>query len=146
MTTELKLRKRWSGGNQYSTSSTTWLRKKFYYTLVPSYFRSKLTRKHWFKWGCIRGCCNQAWYLRKRMALKYGKWVDLDQQNQMKLLSNCILLSCQISISEWIYTLQLPGCQETPCSKQARYLKFKGQQRDSNPQPLSLQTNTQPFS
>ena len=29
-----------------------------------------------------------------------------------------------------------------PCSKQAPYLKFKWQQRDSNPQPLSLQRNT----
>ena len=31
----------------------------------------------------------------------------------------------------------LPECQETPCSKQAPYLKFKWQQRDSDPQPLS---------
>ena len=36
-----------------------------------------------------------------------------------------------------IYALQLPKCQGTPCSKQ---------QRDSNPQPLSSQINTQPFS
>ena len=31
----------------------------------------------------------------------------------------------------------LPECQGTPCSKQAPYLKFKRQQRDSNPKPLS---------
>ena len=31
----------------------------------------------------------------------------------------------------------LPECQQTPCSKQAPYLKFKWQQRDSDPQPLS---------
>ena len=31
----------------------------------------------------------------------------------------------------------LPECQGTPCSKQASYLKFKRQQRDSDPQPLS---------
>ena len=31
----------------------------------------------------------------------------------------------------------LPECQGTPCSKQTPYLKFKWQQRDSNPQPLS---------
>ena len=36
--------------------------------------------------------------------------------------------------------------QGTPCLKQAPYIKFKRQQQDSNPQPLSLQTNTQPFS
>ena len=40
----------------------------------------------------------------------------------------------------------LPECQGTPCSKQTRYLTFKFQQRDSNPQPLSLKVNTQPFS
>ena len=34
----------------------------------------------------------------------------------------------------------LPEFQGTPCSKQAPYLKFKWQQRDSNPQPLSSQT------
>ena len=28
----------------------------------------------------------------------------------------------------------VPECQGTPCSKQAPYLKFKWQQRDSNPQ------------
>ena len=31
----------------------------------------------------------------------------------------------------------LPECQETPCSKKLPYLKFKLQQRDSYPQPLS---------
>ena len=31
----------------------------------------------------------------------------------------------------------LPECQGIPCLKQAPYLKFKWQQRDSNPQPLS---------
>ena len=29
-------------------------------------------------------------------------------------------------------------CQETPCSEQVRYLKFKWLQQDSNPQPLNL--------
>ena len=37
---------------------------------------------------------------------------------------------------------RLPECQGTPCSKQAPYLKFKWQQRDSNPQPLTSLTNT----
>ena len=40
--------------------------------------------------------------------------------------------------SESEFTLySLPECQGTLCSKQAPYLKFKWQQRDSNPQPLS---------
>ena len=33
-----------------------------------------------------------------------------------------------------------PGCQETPCLKQAPYLKFKWQQQNSNPQPVCKQT------
>ena len=40
----------------------------------------------------------------------------------------------------------MPECPGTLCSKQVRYLKFKCLQRDSNLQPLSLETNTQPFS
>ena len=50
---------------------------------------------------------------------------------------DCMFLSCHVRVSEWIHTLYLPECQGTPCSKQARYLKFKWLQRDSNPQPLS---------
>ena len=41
---------------------------------------------------------------------------------------------------------RLPECQGTTCPKQAPYLKFKWHQRDSNPQLLSSETNTQPFS
>ena len=35
----------------------------------------------------IGGYSNQMWYIWKKMALKYGKYVDLDLQNQMKLFS-----------------------------------------------------------
>ena len=59
---------------------------------------------------------------------------------------DCMILSYHVRVWEWIHTLQLPECQGTPCSKQASYLKFKWLQRDSNPQPLSSSTNTQPFS
>ena len=40
----------------------------------------------------------------------------------------------------------LHECQGAPCLKQVPYLKFKWQWRDSNPQPPSSETNTQPFS
>ena len=43
------------------------------------------------------------------------------------------------------FIVALPECQETPCSKQARNLKFKWLQLDLTPQPLSSKTNTQPF-
>ena len=42
----------------------------------------------------------------------------------------CMLLSCHVHVPEWIYTLYLPVCQGTSCSKQAQYLKFKWQQQD----------------
>ena len=42
-------------------------------------------------------------------------------------LFGCMLLSCNVRVSEWIHT----ECQGTPCSKQALYLKFKRQQRDA---------------
>ena len=58
----------------------------------------------------------------------------------------CMLLSCHGRLSEWIHTQRLPECQETPSLKQEPNLKFKWQQRDSKPQPLSSKTNTQPFS
>ena len=66
---------------------------------------------------------------------------------EMKLnLIDCMFLSCHVHVSEWIHTLYLPEYQGTPCSKQVRNLKFKWLQLDSNPQPFSSQTNTQPFS
>ena len=49
-----------------------------------------------------------------------------------------MFLSSHVHISEWIHTLSLTKRQGTPFLKQARYLKFKWLQRDSNLQPLSL--------
>ena len=51
---------------------------------------------------------------------------------------DCMLLSCHLQIIDWIYTLYLPECQGTPCSKQELYLKFKWQQQNSNPQPQNV--------
>ena len=41
---------------------------------------------------------------------------------------------------------KLPEGKWTSCSRQALYLKFNWQQRDSSPGPFTSQTNTQPFS
>ena len=57
---------------------------------------------------------------------------------------DCIFLPCHVHVSEWIHTLKVPECQGTPCPKQARNLKVKWLQLDSNPEPLSSQRNTQP--
>ena len=46
----------------------------------------------------------------------------------------CMFLSCHVRVWEWIHTLQLPECQGTPCSKQARNLKVKWLSLDSNPE------------
>ena len=49
----------------------------------------------------------------------------------------CMLLSCHVCLS--VSTLNsVPECPGTPCSKQASYLRFKRQQQDWNPKPLSL--------
>ena len=53
----------------------------------------------------------------------------LQTQNYLFIkVNDCVLLSYRVRVSEWIYTLQLPECQETPRSKQ-----FKWQQQDSIP-------------
>ena len=63
-----------------------------------------------------------------------------------QLVQKWWILLGEIKNSEWIYNLYLPECKENPCLKQMRYLKFKWMQRDSNPQRLTLSTNTQQFS
>ena len=72
--------------------------------------------------------------------------IFIEQYFNDTLKNDCMLLTYHARISEWIYTLYVPECQGNPYSKQARYLKFKWQQRDSNVQHFSSSTNTQPFS
>ena len=59
---------------------------------------------------------------------------------------DCMFLSCHLRVSEWIHALYWPKCQGNPCLKQARNLKFRWVQLDSNTEPVSWKTNTQPFS
>ena len=68
---------------------------------------------------------------------KLAKWLSCVVSTYLYNACDCMFLSCHVHVSEWIHTLQLPECQETPCLKQVQYLKFKWLQRDSNPQPLS---------
>ena len=76
---------------------------------------------------------------------KLGKGLNCVLRTYLYGAFDCMLLSCHIPVSEWLHTLYLPQCQGTPCSKQARNLKVRWLQRDSNPEPLSSLTNTQPF-
>ena len=76
---------------------------------------------------------------------KLAKWFSCAVSTYLYGAFDCMFLLCHVRVWEWIHSLQLPECLWTPCSKQAPYLKIKWLQRDSNPQPLSSKTNTQPF-
>ena len=79
--------------------------------------------------------------------VKLAKWLSCVVTTYLYLPFFCMFLSCHIRVSEWILTLYLPEWQGTPCLKQAQNLKFKWLQLDTNPpQPVSSETNTQPFS
>ena len=77
---------------------------------------------------------------------KLAEWLRCVVSTYLYGAFDCIFWSCHVHVSEWIHTLYLPECQGTPCSKQARNLKFQWLQLDSNLQQLSSSMNTQPFS
>ena len=68
---------------------------------------------------------------------KLAKWLSSVVSDCLYVAFVCVFLSCHLCVLGWVHTLQLSECQGTSCSKQARYMKFKWLQRDSNPQPLS---------
>ena len=76
---------------------------------------------------------------------KLNKLLSLVMSTYLYSAFDWMLLSCHIRISGWIYTQYLPECQVSPCPKQARYMKFKWLQRESNPQPLSWERKPQSF-
>ena len=63
-----------------------------------------------------------AFYLEKHLGDIYYVWVCLwffyFEESSKRCKLDC-MLSSQVRVSEWIYALQLPECQETPCSKQS---------------------------
>ena len=62
--------------------------------------------------------------------VKLTKWLRWVVRTYLYRAFECMLLSCHVRIWERICTLYLPECQETLCSKQARYLKIKWLQLD----------------
>ena len=56
---------------------------------------------------------------------KLTKWSSFVVNICLYSVFICMFLSCSVRFSEWIQTLQLPECQDTLCSKQAWYLKFR---------------------
>ena len=55
---------------------------------------------------------------------KIGKWLSCVVSTYLYSAFYCMLLSCHVSVSEWIYTLYLPECQLTTCSKKVQNLKW----------------------
>ena len=56
---------------------------------------------------------------------KLAKWLSCVLSTYLYRAFDCMFFSRHAGVSEWIHTLQSPECQETPCSKQARNMKFK---------------------
>ena len=95
--------------------------------------RSKRVLKDISNW-----LCSFIYKINNCRVMIFGEWYWMNHYHVSYIsYLDCMLLSCRVRVSEWIHTLFLPKCQGTPCSKQARYLKFKWQQRDLNPQSLS---------
>ena len=91
----------------------------------------------WWRWN-LKKCENLCLCFYPTWFRPSGRWAKPKMFLQLfpisweglvwmrKWLSHCMLLSWQARVSDWIYTSQLPECQGTPCSKETRYLKFKG--------------------
>ena len=76
---------------------------------------------------------------------KLTRWLSCVLSTYLYSAFDCMFLSSHVGVSEWIHTLYLHECQGTNCLKQAQNLKLKWLELDSNPEPLSSSTNTQPF-
>ena len=55
---------------------------------------------------------------------KLAKWLSCVLSTYQFGAFACMFLLCHVHVWEWIHTLQLPQCQETPCSKQPRNVKW----------------------
>ena len=98
------------------------------------------SRRHIWRLSDCNGTRTHNHLLRKRTLnhlAKLAKWLSCVVSTYLYVPFDCMFLSCNVRVWEWIHTPQLPECQGTPCSKQAQYLKIKWLQRDSKPQPLS---------
>ena len=137
------------------------LGRSFFVTSYSNYRKTLYDKfQHWKKnhigeWSVEKAACYTIYkeiiqlFLCKSGVVVLPKYAVLNFRfsNYPNIKENCIyydiwfLTVCYYHVTydfqseSTIYNL--PECQGTPCSKQARYLKFKWQQRDSNPQPLS---------
>ena len=106
------------------------------------------SRRHILTLSDCNGTRTHNHLVRKRTInhlAKLAKWLSCAVSTYLYGAFDCMFLYCHVRVWEWIHTLQLPKCEGTPSSKQPPYLKIKWLQQDSNPQPLTSLTNTQPF-
>ena len=106
------------------------------------------SRRHIWRLSDCNGTRTHNHLVRKRTLnhlAQLAKWLSCVVSTYLYGAFDCMFFLSHVRVWEWIRTLQLPECQGTPFSKQASYLKIKWLQRDSNRQPLSSYTNTQPF-
>ena len=68
---------------------------------------------------------------------KLVKWLSCVVRTYLYGAFDCMFLSCDVRVSEWIHILSLTDYRGTPCWKQAPNLKFKWLQVDSILEPLS---------
>ena len=125
----------------FHSESTLYIRLNVQELLVQS------TREIW-RWGDCTCTRTQNHLVLKRTfnhLVKLAKSLSCVQSTYLQTVFDCMFLSCHVRVSWWIHTLYLPQCQGTPCWKKERNLKLKWLQQDSNPEPLSSLTNTQPI-
>ena len=99
--------------------------------------RSRCTLSGWSDCNRIRTHNHLVLKPTLNHSAKLTKWLSCVLNTYLYGAFDCIFLSCQVRISEWIHTLQLPECQGTPCPKQVRNLKVKWLQPDSKVEALS---------
>ena len=91
-------------------------------------YDSRVTFKNWYFW-------HYCYFIACLIRLTVKAIGETKQEVGRPAISRRMVYFICMLLSSTLYGLS--ECQGTPCSKQAPYLKFKLQQRDSNPQPLS---------
>ena len=78
---------------------------------------SKQTRHLRFKWSNVIRIHNHLIHKQTFNHLgKLFKWLNGVVSTSVYVAFDCMLISCHVHVLEWICTLRLPECQQTPCS------------------------------
>ena len=123
-------------------STTVWKVSKYGVSLrIQSEFRKIWTRKNSVFGHFSRSAPYNViliFWIKSKQLSNTPTYIPFNKMSfSIRLIIDYMFWSYHVLVSEWIHTLYLPECQGTPCSSQARNLKFKWLQLDSNPEPLS---------